>query len=45
MFSAIDAPKSKSITIAFMSLKSMILGIILTTSYSSLSSSQNCEDL
>ena len=36
MLSAIDAPKSKSISIAFISLKSMILGLIFTSVFETL---------
>lgn len=44
MLSAIDAPKSKSITITFSSLKSMLLGLFLTLSFNQLQSRQECSD-
>lgn len=33
MLSAIDVPKSKSVTIAFIGLKSMILGLFMTLTF------------
>lgn len=33
MLSPVDAPKSKSITIAFLSLKTMILGNVFISAY------------
>lgn len=36
MLSAIDAPKSKSITIAWASLKAMVLGLFLSLSFNQL---------
>lgn len=45
MNSAIDQPKSKSITIAFISFKAMILGLIFTEVYKKIDNKQNCMDL
>ena len=45
MLSAIDAPKSKSITIAFVSFKAMILGIVLTATYNDIANRKNCFDI
>lgn len=33
MLSAIDVPKSKSVTIAFMGFKSLVLGLLMTISF------------
>lgn len=44
MLSAIDVPKSKSISIAFMALKSMVLGIFLCISFSQVDPNEECSD-
>lgn len=43
MLSAIDIPKSKSITIGFMAVKAMLFGYILTASYLSIAE-ENCSN-
>lgn len=42
MLSAVDAPKSKSITIAFMALKAMLLGLLLCISFEQVNNESNC---